>query len=199
MLSLVVYFFSSGIGQALTIAAITAAVGRTLTARGKLAWAVSHQHFYRMPRFRDDGFFPVRTQQIWFQNLGRAPVEGIEIVLNWKPQHYEIWDPRKYEEVIMPDGRFALMVDSLSGRERFTLSMIDTINDLPGIMNVRTKSGEVRNLIMAPQRVWPNRILWLVAALLLIGITTGVYLALQWLIPSALAAFAKLPYPSSGL
>jgi hypothetical protein len=99
----------------------------------------------------------------------------------------------------MPDGRFALMVDSLSGRERFTLSMIDTINDLPGIMNVRTKSGEVRNLIMAPQRVWPNRILWLVAALLLIGITTVVYLALQWLIPSALAAFAKPPYPSSGL
>jgi hypothetical protein len=78
MLSLVVYFFSSGIGQALTIAAITAAVGRTLTARGKLAWAVSHQHFYRMPRFRDDGFFPVRTQQIWFQNLEQ--VHGFPIL-----------------------------------------------------------------------------------------------------------------------
>lgn len=183
MFSLVVYFFSSGIGQALTIAAITAIVGRTLTARGRLAWAVSHQHHYRMPRFGGDGFFPVRTQQIWFENTGRAPVEGIEIVLNWKPQHYEIWAPRKYGEAEIPDGRFALMVDSLSGGERFTLSMIDTINDLPGIMNIRTTSGAVKNLTMAPQRVWPNRILWPVGALILIGTTTVVYAALQVLLP----------------
>lgn len=175
-------FVRSNFGQAALLAVVTALVGRWLTARGRLVWAVSHQHWYRMPRLDQDGTFPVITQQIWFQNVGRAAIDAVEIVLNWRPQHFEIWSPRQFETSTLADGRFVLQIPSLAGQEHFTISMIDTVRELPAVINVRSKAGVARELPMAPQRIWPTWFLVLGWVVLFVGAVTVGYLLLQAII-----------------
>lgn len=169
----------SGFWQAILLAVLTGFAGRLLAARGKLIWSVSHQHFYAMPRLDGDGSFPVRTQQIWFQNAGRASIEGVEIVLNWRPQHFEIWNPRQFTSSTLPDGRLIISIPNLSGYETFTLSMIDTFKDLPIVLNIRWKDGVGKVIDMTPQRVWPAWALWFWAAIIVVGITTILFGLLQ--------------------
>lgn len=175
-------FIQSGVGQALTIAAVTAIVARMFTPKGKLIWAVSHQHHYRMPSLGDGTTFPVVTQQIWFQNTGTSSIQDIEIVLNWKPQHFEIWDPRQWDKDSLPDGRFVLKVPSLYSQEFFTLSMIDTINELPIVLNVRWLGGRGKKVSMGPQRLFPMWFNWTALALIFAGIVSILYIALQVII-----------------
>lgn len=176
----------SGIGQALIIAVLTALVTRFFTPRGKVIWAVSHQHHYRVPNLNNGGFFPVVTQQVWFQNVGRSPIQELEIVLNWKPQHFEIWDPRKWDGEHLSDGRWVIRVPSLNAREFFTLSMIDTINDLPAVLNVRCMGGVSTNVQMGPQRLFPMWFNVMAASFMFIGIVASLY----WLLQFVLAALA---------
>ncbi len=72
---------SNGLLQAVIIAIISAVIARLVTPKGRLVWSTSHQHYYSM-RSLEGGSFPVRTQQLWFQNVGRAPIEDVELVLN---------------------------------------------------------------------------------------------------------------------
>lgn len=181
----------SGFWQAILLAVLTGIGGRLLVARGKLIWSVSHQHYYSLPRLDEDGSFPVRTQQIWFQNVGRASIEDIEIILNWRPQHFEIWNPRQHTLSLLPDGRLVISIPNLSGYEAFTLSIIDTFRDLPVVLNVRWKSGLGKQINMFPQRAWPQWVILIGTAAMLIGITAVLYGVLQgvlWVIAEYSAA-----------
>jgi hypothetical protein len=156
--------------QTIAIAILTALAARYLAPKGKLIWGLSHQHFYQMPRI-EGGNFPVRTQQIWFQNMGRAAIEDIEVVLNYPPQHYEVWDPRSFETLLLADKRLVLKFPSLYPREGFTLSMIDTISDIPQILHVRSKSGVGKAIEMRPQQVWPTWVLYVIWILIFVGVS----------------------------
>ncbi|WP_312946328.1 hypothetical protein [Agrobacterium sp.] len=179
MIDFVVAFASSSVGQALIIAAITAMAARLFTPKGKLIWGVSHQHRYRMPNLEKGDTFPVVTQQIWFQNTGRSAIQSIEIILNWKPQHFEIWDPRNWDGDYTPDKRFVLKIPSLNRGESFTVSMIDTINDLPMVVGVRWHGGTGKNVEMGPQRIFPTWVNVVVAILLFAGTISILYFTLQ--------------------
>ncbi|MBA8845891.1 hypothetical protein FHW02_003978 [Ochrobactrum sp. RH1CCR137] len=179
MVQAILEIIQSNAGQALIIAALTAIAGWLLRPRGKLVWSVSHQHYYSVPRVGEEGSFPVRTQQIWIQNLGRKAIEDVEIVLNWKPQHYEIWNPRHYSQGTLPDGRHSIRFPNLSSQEFFTLSILDTFNELPIVVAIRWKEGLGKPIRMSPQLLPSKWALWLFWAMVLIGITTVLYLALQ--------------------
>jgi hypothetical protein len=179
MLDLLKTVLSFNIAQAVIIAILTAIVTRYLQPKGKLVWGFSHQHLYLVPRLDEDGSYPVRTQQIWIQNTGRKSVEEIEFVLNWKPQHLEVWDPRHYTTTILPDGRYSLLFRNLSSSEAFTISILDTFRDLPVIVAVRWKDGIGKQVNMGPQQIPSPRMLWILRALLLIGLTTILFLLLQ--------------------
>lgn len=179
MIDFITAFASSGVGQALIIAAITAVAARLFTPKGRLIWGVSHQHHYRMPNLEKGDTFPVVTQQVWFQNTGRSAINDIEIILNWKPQHFEIWDPRNWDAGYTPDKRFLLKIPSLNRGESFTLSMIDTINDLPMVLGVRWHGGEGAKVEMGHQRIFASWITVTLALLMFVGIISILYLTLQ--------------------
>lgn len=172
-------FIQSHIGQALIIAAVTSLVARLFTARGKLVWGVSHRHHYRVPNLADGSNFPVITQQVWFQNIGRSAITNLEIVLNWKPQHFEIWDPRSWEQASTPDGRHILKLPSLNAGEFFTLSMIETNNDLPNILSVRWLGGSGKQVKMGPARQFPMWFSYSLIGILLCGVTAIGFVLLQ--------------------
>ncbi len=180
MIELLKSVVTSSIGQALIIAAVTAIVARLFTPKGKLIWGVSHQHHYRMPNLSNGETFPVVTQQVWFQNTGRSPIQDIEIVLNWKPQHFEIWDPRQWRFEFLPDNRYVIKIPSLNKSESFAVSMIDTINELPGVLSVRWYGGVGKKVDMGPQRIFPTSVNVALAAVLFIGIISIFYVILQF-------------------
>lgn len=171
--------WSSELAQATILLIVTTIVGRLLTSKGRLLWAISYQHHYSMKRFDDSGVFPVRTQQIWFQNWGREPLEDIEIILNFPPQHYEIWSPRAFDSSLLPDGRLVIRIPNIAGKEMFTLSMLDTFNELPVILNVRSKSGLGRRIDMAPQLVLPRWAIFLLWSLIVLGATTALFIFIE--------------------
>lgn len=111
--------------------------------------------------------------------MGRSPVREIEVILNYKPQHFEIWDPREWKYVTLPDGRIAIKVPSLYAKEFFTISIIDTIGNIPDVISVRSLEGRGKAVAMAPQRIFPNWISYCLAIILFVGFVTIVYFVLQ--------------------
>lgn len=171
---------SSELIQAVLIFAVTGFVGWLFTAKGRLFYGVSHRHMYRVPDLQSGGFFPVRTQQIWLQNFGRGTLTDIEVLLNYKPQHYEIWNPRQYEEKVMPDGRVSILIPSMLGRETLTLSIIDTIHDIPVVLDVRSQSGLGRHMNMFPVVRLPSWIYYILWILILAGVSSLIFAALHF-------------------
>ena len=181
MLELVKTVTTSDIAQALIIYALTFFAGNVFTRRGRLAWAISHQHHFAvpLPGGAAGEIVPIRTQEIWFENIGRTSIDEIEIILNQPPLHFEIWMPREHTRAVLPDNRLSLKIPNLSGRESFILSVLNTAQDLPLILTVRWRDGVARQLPMAPRRVWPRWVHLLSGALALLGITTIIYGLLQ--------------------
>ncbi|MCK4204259.1 hypothetical protein J3U99_05720 [Brucella pituitosa] len=179
MLDLLGNLVANPIAQAIAIFFVTAWLKNRLEPKGKLVWSVSHQHYYRIPRLDAEGSFSVRTQQVWFQNLGKKPIENIEIVFNWKPQHLEVWEPRQYDTSSIPDGRHVLSLPNLSGKEWFNVSIIDTFGDIPEVISVRWKGGIGQNITMAPMQVHSKAVLLTLWVLILLGFTTIIFLMLR--------------------
>ena len=75
---------------------------------------------------------------------------GVEITLNYPPQHYEIWPQRAYQQSINPAGKLIIKEDGLGRRKFFTIAMIDVLRDLPLVLNVRSDGGVAGNVLMAP-------------------------------------------------
>ncbi len=157
--------------QAILVFAITTIVGIILAAKGRLRFGISQGFKYNL-RNLEGPDFPVLTQQIWILNSGRATIDEVEIVFNFKPMHYEVADPRKYEESILPDGRMVLQFPYLAGQDHFTIALIETVRpELPWVVGVRCRSGLGRKWDLTPQRQLPN---WAISFLwftIMMGIT----------------------------
>lgn len=186
MIELIVNLLSNNLFQSIFILIITIFITKLATSKGVLIYGVPYQHYYSMPRLDADGKFPVITQQIWFENSGGATLEAVEVIFNWRPQHFEVWDPRSFSERFSADGKLVLEFPYLAARDSFRLSMIETFRqELPMVAAVRHKTGSGKLVVMQPRRIltiWLER---LMISLLAIGVSAVLYLVLQlaiWLI-----------------
>ncbi|WP_460231879.1 hypothetical protein [Agrobacterium radiobacter] len=185
----IVSLISSQFFQAIVIAILTIWLTQVVAARGKLMWSVRHAHWYRLPSANQDGTeLNIVTQELWFNNAGRAAVEDIEIVLNWTPQHYELWTPREFSQNVLPDGRLIIKVPFLSARDWFSISILD-VTRLPEIVNVRSKNSKTRLIAMEPTRKFPDYVLWMFAVVLIMGLAAIIYF---------LISFGKILFEVSG-
>lgn len=183
------------------LAALWELLQRKLAPRGRLLWAISHEYIFLVPPqvqiappepvpaaegshevaptepqpVREPGL--IRTREIWVQNGGRAPVHDVEVVLNWRPHHYQIWPQRNFTEQVNPAGLLVIGVPTLGHREFFTIAIID-VRELPNVANVRSSDGVARQVTMGPQQVQPRWKLEILRAVLFIGAFSIIY----WLI-----------------
>jgi hypothetical protein len=126
----------------------------------------------------------VHTRDVWVQNTGRGLVRDIEIVLNYVPQHYEIWPNREFQTAENPDGRFVIKIASLGSREFFAIVMIAARAELPFVANVRSSEGIARQVRMGPQQILSRPFIEVVRVLLFLGVAAAAYLILrviEWL------------------
>ena len=162
---------------AVLIAALLSVIGwlliRFFTPRGKLAWGVSHQHAFLLQNPQPGTL--VYTKQLWIQNVGRAPVQGIEVILASSPNHFDIWPQRHFTTAQNPSGNLVINVDNLSRREHFTVSMLNVGVDTPPVTNVRWNGGVGRERLMAPGQVFKSWQRRLAESLTLMGTFSVLY------------------------
>ncbi len=161
--------------QTLALTFITSITIKYSSDRGRLVWAVPHQHTYLMPKIGEPGTFLVQTQEIWINNTKSKEIYDIEIIFNWRPSHFEIWEPRAYEEKPHPDGRFSIFIPNFPKKDFMTLSILVTSGNMPSIIAIRSRDGAARKVNMAPLRVFPKWFNITVTILMVIGLISVIY------------------------
>lgn len=182
---------TSNDGKALLIALFATVFGgiilRWFSANSKLSWSYLHGHTYLVP-------FPANTQaespptdqlyetqSFYFYNAGRAPAKNIEIIFNFKPQHFELFPVIPYKVSENPDGRTIVSIESLGHKESFNIEQI-AAGTLPTIINVRTESGQAvhKEFWFLPKP--PKWHIWLIQGLAFLGILSLLYHGIKRLI-----------------
>jgi hypothetical protein len=169
---------SSKFAQTILLTLFTALVAQMALARGKLRWSLRHHHWYKLPgAAANNSDINIVTQDLWFHNIGRAAVEDIEIVFNWKPEHYEIWNPREHNNLTLPDGRFIVKIPTLTAKEFFSISLLDT-KELPRVVNVRSKNSGAKEIPMIPMRLFPMWFNLGAMGMMFVGLGATIYFVL---------------------
>lgn len=181
--------YSKEIG-ALVIALVVAVFTRAIQPRAKLIHSLRHQfHYLLQEPIRDqEGQIVSPTQNVRIMsmstfNAGRSTATKVELVFNWKPQFFNVWPLRHYEEREHPDRRFSIVLDSLAPKESFGIELLAVNRELPDLCNVRSEQCESVEKEMRPQIVVGRSMLVLLWTILSLGFVTAIYLALsliQW-------------------
>jgi hypothetical protein len=174
-----------------------------VTPRGRVKWAISHQHTFltypippppqpQLPTTVEQGAqgapaaasqptqpVLVYTRTIWVQNVGRATVNEAEIMFSNRPHHFEIWPQRQYTEAVNPAGNLMIKLDWLSRREWVTIVMLNVGVLPPLVTNIRWNGGVAREAPMAPQEVAPRWLRSSLVALMLSGVVFWVYVIVR--------------------
>lgn len=118
----------------------------------------------------------VRTASIVVGNVGLQPAKNVEVAFNWKPRILNVSPARAYVDVPSPFDRHSIKFDSFAPGEQVTIGIMSINAELPVMTAVRSDECQGKQITMAPQRVWPQWILYVGLALLTLGVATAVYL-----------------------
>lgn len=155
---------------------------RVFTPKGRVVWAVSHQHHFILPA--QPQHINVRIRDIWIQNIGRDVSKNMQVVINFPPQHYDIWPPMNFTQAELPDGRLVVTLDSLAVREFVQISFFESRAnmELPDIVNVRSDDGVAKKIVMAPRQIFPQHINAIILIVLVAGLLSIIFGVLRVLI-----------------
>jgi len=159
------------------ITVASALILRTLQPKGRIRYYSPHQFTFLVPQANQNSLL-VYTRSLRIENIGRDKATGIEIHHAFPPENFSVFPSFDYTISTNPERYHILKVPSLGPKEGFWLEILQT-RELPMLVQVRSdagqaKSANVGNFIVFPK--WVYLILW---ALILIGLTTIVYLALS--------------------
>jgi len=83
----------------------------------------------------------IRTRDVTVQNMGRGVARSVDIIFNYRPEHFEIWPSVRFTESVNPDNRFIIRVDRLNPRQYVQIEMLSG-NELPRLMEVSYEGGQ---------------------------------------------------------
>lgn len=134
-------FFANTYVQTAILSILSAVIAVLFASRPRVNWSKAHQSSFRLMNEAGDEPLYVCTSEIWIKNSGRAQAKNLEIILNFRPQHYEIWTPRKCKEEILADDRLSLTFETLGPQDEFDISMLHTFGETPSVIEVRHEGG----------------------------------------------------------
>jgi hypothetical protein len=157
---------------AVLITALLTAIGwiwlRYWQGSARLLWGRTNQSHMNVQQ--EQGILQVQVHSFWFQNMGRKTATDLEISMNWKPLHYEVYPHVPFEVLVRPDLRYILRFNHLRPRESLLLTLLNTGPAMPEITSVRLANGTVQLVNYAPHRLFPRWVQWLSALLALFGL-----------------------------
>jgi hypothetical protein len=172
---------------------VLAAVAKILDSRGRLRWAYPSQYAYSMPM--QDGNLAVWTRLMWVANGGSAPLEDVEVVLNFRPQHYEVWPPRPFDTKALDNDREAILFGNLAPHETVTIAFLESRPGmaLGDVVSVRSKNDTGKAVPVHFVRSL-SRVTYMIIGILL---CLGAAAVLQFVVVSGVQLFGLLPSPPS--
>ena len=168
------------------VVVLGAIVGRVFRLKPRLLYSVGHSAniLVEEPLIGNDGnqISPrqlIRTASITLRNSGLKTTNGVEVTFNWKPHFMSLNPARSHTDLENPHGRYTLRFESLAPSEAVTVEILAINNELPAMTAVRSDDCGGELIAMAPQQIWPNWYLRVLAALLLLGGVTAIYLLIS--------------------
>jgi hypothetical protein len=163
-----------------------AIVGYFLRPRAKMVWSVLHNFvMITTEQWTDENgnaqprTAKIVTTSVHVENFGRDAATGVEIVLNWRPPHFNTWPQRHYEAGTNPEGRYVLKFGGFAPKEWLRIELLSISADNPEIVAVRFNEGLSSRIETRPQKLEPRWKMWLVIYLMLAGIFGTVYVILS--------------------
>lgn len=153
--------------------------------KAKLKVANPHTFSYliREPLLNQEGEVLQETQiahtkSFLIKNAGRESATKIEIVLNWKPQYFNLWPSRHHTAHTEDDGRFYLIFESLSPNETIGVELLSVNRELPAILNVRSDQTIGAFVDMVPMETLNQNLINFIRVMILLGFSTTIYLCI---------------------
>lgn len=146
--------------------------------KAKLRWADTYSNHFIIPS-QDGKVISVLVKDVWVQNTGRAVARDIEICLNFKPQHFEIYPHVPYDIHQNADQRFFLVFKKLNPGEYQRISLHNINADLPMTSNVRFDGGQGIPVTTELQVKAPFRLRAFVSFLILMGFFSTIYVVVR--------------------
>ena len=157
---------------AFVLTLLTGLLDKALDASG-VKWGVLHGFSFSVPQTNGKmGNF--HTGTIFLQNSGRHPVNNIEVYLNYKPEHMQIWPPLIFEEKNTRENHHCIHINSLGRGEWLQIEMVSGIS-LPDVLRVRTPTGECKKVNWGPAPVYSKTQRLVAVSLLTFGFFNLVY------------------------
>lgn len=150
------------------------------TPKSRVKWGVPHQFAFRVKN-EQGAETPIKTREVWVQNVGSAPASNVIVCLNFPCQHLEVWPPGGYDIQVTNDGRMLVKIQRLVKREFARVMLYEGSNaalDLPDVLYVKWEEGEAKQVLMGPTQILPPWLLKVLAVLMVLGGLTFIYLCL---------------------
>ena len=166
---------------AVFLTAAIAAVVRWLQPQAKVVWGASHGFVFNITQQGNPPgpISQVYTGTAFVQNVGKGTAENIEIVLNYRPQHFQVWPALNYTTALNAENHFIINIANLGPKEFTTIEMLSANIDNPATLRVRTTHGDAKHVNIAPTRIQPKSLLFGFGVLLLMGLFCILYFSIM--------------------
>src|SRR6266481_2806480 len=112
--------------------------------------------------------FLLLTQSVTIQNFGRESAAWVEVVLNRKPDYFQLHPTLNYTENTVATGEYTLRVQSLASKEYFTIQFL-CYTHAPVLTLIRSNAGPASLMPWMTVRKLPRWIYGLMWLAMIIG------------------------------
>lgn len=125
---------------------LTATFGWLSKGRARLLCAQRHGFTFYIPPEADSSgqqrdAITVHTISYFIRNDGKIPLNGVEVVWQWKPDGMHLWPPRPFSQEQTHDGRHVVGIKSLAPGEDFLVEVIGFGSALPQMQSCRSEQA----------------------------------------------------------
>ncbi|WP_310621243.1 hypothetical protein [Flexibacterium corallicola] len=99
----------------------------------------------------EDTINTYKTSHIYLQNTGRKTLQNVRVLLNSKPQNFDIHPAVNYRSKVNEDSRFQLVIDRLHANETITLNMLQKDREIPQVIRVDWPQGKALQETPSPK------------------------------------------------
>lgn len=123
--------------------------------------------------------FPINSQTLVLQNVGKKPVEECEVVLSRRVQPHElrIEPARRVDDAALPNGEHSYRLGGLGRGEAVVLSFLFN-QEAPLLIQIRHREGLVVQQPLNIQRRLPNLAVFSAVVLMFVGVFVVAFLVL---------------------
>lgn len=140
----------------------------------------SYSYLINQPRLDENGnevspHQVVHTTSFTIYNGGRQSATMVDLIFNFKPQHFELAPPRPFDGKTNEDGKYVIRFENLAPNEEVSFEILGINQEVPHLRNVICREGVARTRQIQWQPQFSDSIKLILGLLAIVGIATSGY------------------------